>query len=213
MEIANNILKHYLKDVYFFCGTSCGGKTTMSKIFAEKHGLLWLDEDTLNQQTANIAEPAYQPALCSALTEEELYNLPYKEFHQRLYNMGGEMLPLMLLEAVRLSANRKAAIDMYNMPPKLALELTEPNRIVFLVTSPESVVRDNYNRPGHERVSDSIMRMSDPQATLENCNKMLAYAAQCYLDELYESGLFYIMRDDNSTIEHTLALVEKHFGV
>ena len=35
---------------------------------------------------------------------------------------------------------------------------------------------------------------------------------QLYLDELYESGLFYIMRDDNSTVEKTLMLVEQHFG-
>jgi len=56
------------------------------------------------------------------------------------------------------------------------------------------------------------MSLGDPAASLENCNEMLMYGNQLYLDELYESGLFYIMRDDNSTVEKTLILVEQHFG-
>jgi tRNA A37 threonylcarbamoyladenosine biosynthesis protein TsaE len=38
MNIANNILKHSLQNVYFLTGTMLAGKTTMSKALAEKHG-------------------------------------------------------------------------------------------------------------------------------------------------------------------------------
>ncbi len=214
MNIANNILKHYLQNVLFFCGTACGGKTTISKAFAEKHGLIWLDEDTLNKQMAHIAEPAYQPAWCSRPTDWEVYfNRPYKEYHQWLSDCSDEMLPMELLELIRLSANQKVAVDMYNMPPRLAMELTEPNRIVFLVTTPERVVRDYYDRPGHRAIYDCIMGLRDPEAALTNCNKMLIHGNQLFLDELYTSGLFYIMRDDTSTVENTLMLVEGHFGL
>lgn len=57
------------------------------------------------------------------------------------------------------------------------------------------------------------MSLRDPETALANCNKMLAYGNQLFLDELYRSGLFYIMRDDTSTVENTLMLVEKHFGI
>ena len=212
MNIANNLLKHYLRNVYFFCGTACGGKTTISKAFADRHGLVWLDEDTLNKQMADIAEPGHQPAWCSRPTDWEAYfNRPYKEYHQWLSDCGDEMLPMELLELTRLSADRQVAVDMYNMPPKIALDLTEPNRIVFLVTTPERVVRDYYDRPGHREIYDCIMSLRDPVASLENCNKMLMYGNQLYLDELYESGLFFIMRDDSSTVEKTLMHVERHF--
>ena len=213
MNIADNLLKHYLRNVYFFCGTACGGKTTISKAFADKHGLIWLDEDTLNKQMAYIAEPEHQPAWCSRPTDLEVYfNRPYKEFHQWLSDCGEEMLPMELLELIRLSADRQVAVDMYNMPPKKALDLTEPSRIVFLVTTPERIVRDYYDRPGHSEIYDCIMSLRDPVASLENCNKMLMYGNQLYLDELYKSGLFFIMRDDSSTVEKTLMLVEQHFG-
>ena len=163
---------------------------------------------------AAIAEPLHQPAWCSRPTDWEVYfNRPYKEYHCWLSDCGNELLPMELLELIRLSANRRVAVDMYNMPPKIAVELTEPSRIVFLVTTPERVVRDYYDRPSHREIYDCIMSLRDPEAALENCNKMLAYGNRLFLDEIYKSGLYYIMRDENSTVENTLALVEAHFGI
>ena len=214
LYIADNILKHYLRNVYFFCGTACGGKTTISKVFAEKHGMLWLNEDTLNKQMASIAEPKYQPAWCSRPTDWEAYfGRPYKEYHQWLSDCGDEMLPMELMELIRLSGNQNVAIDMYNMPPNTALALTEPNRIVFLVTSPERLVREYYNRPDHRDIYDCIMGLRNPEAALKNCNRTLAYGCQMFLDELYQSGMYFIMRDENSTVENTLHMVERHFGM
>ena len=45
MNIAENILKHSLKNVFFLVGTACGGKTTMARKIAEKHGLIYIDEN------------------------------------------------------------------------------------------------------------------------------------------------------------------------
>lgn len=214
MNIPSNILKHYLRNVYFFCGTACGGKTTISKAFAEKHSLFRLDEDTLNKRMADIAKPEYQPAWCSRPTDWEVYfNRPYKEYHRWLSDCGDEMLPMELLELIQLSADRQVVVDMYNMPPSVALEWTEPNRIVYLITTPERVERDYFNRPGHREIYDCIMGLRDPEAALANCKKMLTYGNHLFLEALYQSGLFYIMRDDNSTIEKTLMSVEKHFGL
>ena len=215
MQIANNILKHYLRDVYFFCGTACGGKTTMSKAFAEKHSMLWLDEGTLNEQMTQIAQPEHQPAWCTPRSNdwETHFNRPSEEYGQWLHDCDNEALPMTLLELVRLSAQRKVAVDMVNMPLSLALELTEPNRIVFLVTTPERVVRDYFDRPSHKEILDCIMGLREPEKALENVNRTLAQGTQKYLDELQQSGLPYIMRDDTSTVEHTLALVEQHFGI
>ena len=48
------------------------------KTFADKHGLVWLDEDMLNKQMASIAEPEHQSAWCSRPTDWEVYyNRPY----------------------------------------------------------------------------------------------------------------------------------------
>ena len=38
MIFQDNIMKEYLKNVYFITGTPCGGKTTLSCALAEKYG-------------------------------------------------------------------------------------------------------------------------------------------------------------------------------
>ncbi len=37
MHIADNIIRHHLRNMYFLAGTACGGKTTMSRALAENH--------------------------------------------------------------------------------------------------------------------------------------------------------------------------------
>lgn len=36
MNISDNILNSYLKNVYWIAGTNCGGKTTMTSYLAKK---------------------------------------------------------------------------------------------------------------------------------------------------------------------------------
>ncbi|MCL2811241.1 MAG: AAA family ATPase [Clostridia bacterium] len=214
MEIPNNVLKHYLQNAFLICGTPCGGKTTIAQALAEKHRLLFLDEDTLNESMSSIADPKYQPAWCSRPTDWDVYfNRPYKEYHEWLRKCLMEQFPLSLLEITRASSNQAVVADLINMPVSMALELTERNRIVFLVTTPEIVVRDYLNRPSHEPIRTCVMGTSNPEASLANLNKMLAYSTELYLNELKKTDLFYVMRDENSTIESTLTLVEKHFGL
>ena len=45
MVFQDNILKEYLKNVYFITGTPCGGKTTISRELAKRYDLLVYDVD------------------------------------------------------------------------------------------------------------------------------------------------------------------------
>lgn len=42
MNISNNILKHYLKNVYFITGTAYAGKSTTVKMLSEKYDMIFL---------------------------------------------------------------------------------------------------------------------------------------------------------------------------
>lgn len=37
MILQDNVIKEYLKNVYFITGTPCGGKTTISRELAKRH--------------------------------------------------------------------------------------------------------------------------------------------------------------------------------
>lgn len=41
MKIENNILKYYLKNVYFITGTAFAGKSTTVKMLAEKYDMIF----------------------------------------------------------------------------------------------------------------------------------------------------------------------------
>ena len=45
MIFQDNVMKEYLKNVYFITGTPCGGKTTLSRALAEKYGFELFDID------------------------------------------------------------------------------------------------------------------------------------------------------------------------
>ena len=45
MIFQDNIIKQYLKNVYFIAGTPCGGKTTVSRALAKKYGIPVYDID------------------------------------------------------------------------------------------------------------------------------------------------------------------------
>ena len=45
MIFQDNVIKEYLKNVYFITGTPCGGKTTVSRALVEKYGFELFDVD------------------------------------------------------------------------------------------------------------------------------------------------------------------------
>lgn len=212
MNIPVNILQHYLRNVYFFCGTACGGKSTISRAFAEKHGFHWLSEHVINDKYAALAEPAYQPAQFDRPADWTEYFLrPVDEYWQWLTRIFEEQAPLMLLEAIQLSAKKTVVFDCA-MPIRMVLEVCPPERLVFLVTDPERAARENLSRPDHRNLANCIERLARADEIKENIYNLFVYGNARSLDEIRRSGRFCIARDDNSTIEKTLAAVEKHFG-
>ena len=64
MNIANNILKHSLKNVYFLIGTACGGKTTMAREISKKHGFIHFNDnwnEDIFKVWESIIDEKYQP--------------------------------------------------------------------------------------------------------------------------------------------------------
>ena len=45
MEIANNILKHYLRNVYFITGTAYAGKSNTAKMLADRYHMVLCGEN------------------------------------------------------------------------------------------------------------------------------------------------------------------------
>ena len=62
MEIQDNVLKEYLKNVYFITGTACSGKTTVSRALAAKHGFAVYDAEQAFDRHRELSNRKDQPA-------------------------------------------------------------------------------------------------------------------------------------------------------
>lgn len=63
MKIKDKIIKEYLKNVYFVTGTPCGGKTTISRVLAEKHCFTVYDVDEKFANHKSLSNSIDQPAM------------------------------------------------------------------------------------------------------------------------------------------------------
>ena len=64
MKIENNILKHYLKNVYFITGTAYSGKSTAVKMLARQYGMIECGENYHMAVSEAVATPETHPDLC-----------------------------------------------------------------------------------------------------------------------------------------------------
>lgn len=216
MYIANNILKYNLKNVYFIGGTACGGKTTMGKALSKKYGFIHFDDNYHTDNFsifAKLSNPVYQPACARVNKIRESWEDYFNKLaagDDMLEESAIEHLQFMLLEIIKLSKDNIVVADVH-LPVDLAKEITDYNKVAFLVTSPENVVKDFYHRDDHSDIYDLIMSFKEPQKSLNDLHIYLKWETEKFLKEVYESDLYTIMRDENSTVENTLSLLEKHF--
>ena len=71
MNISNNVLKHYLKNVYFITGTAYSGKSTAAKMLSEKYDMVFCGENYHYNITNQVADPQIQPDLCYMKTMKD----------------------------------------------------------------------------------------------------------------------------------------------
>ena len=63
MIFQDNVIKAYLKNVYFITGTPCGGKTTISRELAKRHNLPVYDIDERFAVHQKLSDPVFQPSM------------------------------------------------------------------------------------------------------------------------------------------------------
>lgn len=63
MIFQNNVVREYLKNVYFITGTPCGGKTTISRELGKRHDILVYDIDEQFAKHQQMSNLQFQPSM------------------------------------------------------------------------------------------------------------------------------------------------------
>ena len=203
---------------YFIIGSSYAGKSTMVKLLAEKYGGILCEEN-------------YHDALLEELDKEEFpcvtYTRDLEDWHDFIRRSPEEykawidgaakeceILELRILEKLR-GQDKPVFVDT-NISIGTLKEIAAPNHVLVMLADPDISVRRFFERPDREKqfLYRLIMEEPDPEAALENYRQglMLINSRESY-DRLLYSGFPVIQRDENRTIEQTLELVEKTFGL
>ena len=173
MIFQDNVIKAYLKNVYFITGTPCGGKTTISRELAKRHNLPVYDIDERFAVHQKLSDPVFQPSMNKIFQDaDDFFGRTVTEYRKWLIDSTREQLDFVLLDLIRLSQNQTVLCDCH-LTVEEAEAITEASRIVFLIKEPSHLVDDYCNRPDHQGFCDFISSASDIEKAKELCNAAL----------------------------------------
>lgn len=212
MIFQDNVIKEYLRNVYFVTGTPCGGKTTISRELGRRHNLLVYDVDEKFSVHQKMSKPIFQPAMNQRFQNaDEFFGRTVEEYSNWLLKNTREQLDYVLLDLIRLSQKQKIICDLHLTVAEADL-ITDYDRIVFLIKDPTNIINDYCNRADHTDFLDFINSATNPEEAKANCNRTLEYLNQSRYEEIKKSSYFWLERDYHSTVEKTVCRVEQHFG-
>ena len=103
MIIQDNVLKAYLKNVYFITGTHLGGKTTVSRILSDRHSIPVYDMDETFPVHQRISDSVHQPAMNQQFRDaDEFFGRSVEDYRNWLIRNSREQLDFILLDLIRV---------------------------------------------------------------------------------------------------------------
>lgn len=219
MKIENNIIKHYMRNVYFITGTAYSGKSTMVKLLAEKYGMIFCGENYHEIVAAAVKAPDKQPALCYFETMsgwQEFINRTPDEYYSWILKASEEAAEIEVAELIKLSASDSKIIVDTNISLEVLHEISDYNHVAVML-SPQSMSVDHFfdrSDPEKQFLLMQIKNAVDPEKTLENFRACIAKCNSADEYKKYKNSGFFIIVRENSQINtkaEVLEALERHF--
>ncbi|MEE0515454.1 MAG: hypothetical protein UC961_07360 [Emergencia sp.] len=220
MHIENNILKHYLKNVYFITGTAYAGKSTTVKMLAERYDMVFCGENYHIAVSDAVAEPDVQPDLCyrRQLTDwKDFVTRSPKEYERWIYNSGREGAGFEIAELISLARDRKVIADT-SIPIDILKEISDYDHVAVMLSPQSMSVERFFDRSDPEKrfLLEVIESCENSEAVMENYRRGLALInSREHYDEYAGSGFFTVVREDTKedTREQVCDIIAEHFGL
>lgn len=220
MKIENNILKYYLKNVYFITGTAYAGKSTTVKMLADRYDMVFCGENYHSAVSDIVATPDAQPDICfiNNLTDwKEFVKRTPEEYERWIYSTAKEAAEFEVAELISVSQNRKVIVDT-NISVDTLKEISDYNRVAVMLSPLSMSVERFFDRSDPEKqfLLKVIESCEDSERVMENYRRGLELInGKVHYDEYANSGFFTVVRQDNDadTREEVCDAIAKHFGL
>ena len=205
-------------NVYFITGNSYAGKSTITRMLAERHDGLRCGEN-YHKQYFPVLDPKEFPFLTYARTLKDPRKSIRRTPEEFKAWMDGamqecEILELRILE--KLKEQEKPVFAETNISLETLKSIAEPGHVLVMLADPEISVQRFFDRAdrGKQYVYSLLMEEPDPEQALENYRQglRLIHSRERY-DRYLRAGFSVILRDENRTKEETLVLAEQALGL
>lgn len=220
MKIENNILKYYLKNVYFITGTAYAGKSTMVKMLSDQYDMVFCGENYHCTVSDIVAVPDIQPDICFTKNlndwKEFVARSP-EEYERWIYSVGKEAAEFEVAELISISRGQKVIVDT-NIPVEILKEISDYDHVAVMLSPQSMSVERFFDRSDPEKlfILSVIESCDDPEKVMENYKRGLALInSKKHYDEYADSGFFTVVRQDDGTDtrEEVCSAIAKHFGL
>ena len=208
----------HFSNVYFINGTAYAGKSTMVKLLAEKYNGIACEE---NYHDKLLPELSKEDFPCLTYTRDltdwhDFIRRTPEEYEAWIDGASRECETLELKILSDMSQEEKPIFVDTNISIETLRTIADHHHVLIMLADPQISVSRFFERPDREKqfLYQLIMEEPDPEQALENYRQglMRIHSQERYERFLY-SGFHVIHRDENRSIEQTLALVEKAFDL
>ena len=220
MQIANNIIKHYLKNVYFITGTAYAGKSTTVKMLADRYDMIFCGENYHSEVSDDVATPEAQPNISylKLLKDwKDFVTRSPKEYERWIYATGREAAEFEVAYLISLPRDKKVIVDT-NIPIDLLREISDEEHVAVMLAPQSMSVERFFDRSDPEKqfLLRVIESCENSEAVMENYRQGLARInSREHYDEYANSGFFTVVRPDDGrdTRKEVCDTIARHFGL
>ncbi len=217
--IESNIIRHYLKDVYFINGTAYAGKSTMVHMLAERFDMIECGENYHMQVSRRVAVPEIQPASSYFSTMSgwaEFVNRTPDEYEKWVEDGKWETAQFEIAELIRLSAQGKKIIVDTNIPLELLREISDYDHVAIMLSPQSMSVERFFDRsdPDKQFLLQQIDLCPDPEYTMRNFRACIERVNSPKVYEAMKNSGFFVherKNTDEDTREETMKKLASHF--
>ena len=208
----------WFDNAYFINGTAYAGKSTMVELLAEKYDGIACGENYHNRLLPQLDKEQF-PGLTYTRDLEDWHDFirrtpdEYKAWVDRT-SRECETLELRILEQV--CGQEKPVFVDTNICLETLRRVAPHDHVLIMLADPEVSVRRFFDRPDRDKqfLYRLIMEEPDPARALENFRQCLTRInSRERYDRFLHAGFHVLLRDESRTVEQTLALAEKAFGL
>jgi len=211
-----DILKEKFKNVYFITGLAYAGKSTMVKRLAEKHNGIACQENWHDDWDGELTTEEF-PALCYTRDLKDWHDFIRRtpeEYARWIKDVSLECERIELMMLPQIAAQGRPVFVDTNIAPETLHKISDSDHVLIMLAPIDVSVKRFFERPDREKqfLYRLMLEEPDPQAALDNFRNCLEKINSQENYNYYENcGFPVIYRDENRTVEQTLALVEKSF--